>query len=277
LSTVSLPNCSDIGNYGFNACTKLTDVSFPACTKINNYAFNGCASLSTVNFPSCSYIGNYAFNNCTKLVDISFSAVTKINNCAFNNCTSLSTVSFPKCSTIAYSAFSGCTNLASAEFSVCSCIYTGAFSNCSKLTSLVLYSSSVAALSNVGAFKNTPMSASSYTGTFGSIYVPASLVDAYKSATNWVTYADRITAIVESGGLITFTIDGVEYQAEEGMTWGEWFNSEYNTSSLETDGDTFYIDGGYPMLRYFDDFEDHMASDVVFSHELVYNTTYAIG
>ena len=29
--------------------------------------------------------------------------------------------------------------------------------------------------------------------------------------------------------LITFTIDNIEYQAEEGMTWGEWVNSEYNT------------------------------------------------
>ena len=28
--------------------------------------------------------------------------------------------------------------------------------------------------------------------------------------------------------LITFTVAGVEYQAEEGMTWGEWVNSEYN-------------------------------------------------
>ena len=29
--------------------------------------------------------------------------------------------------------------------------------------------------------------------------------------------------------LITFTIDGTEYQAEEGMTWGEWCDSEHNT------------------------------------------------
>ena len=28
--------------------------------------------------------------------------------------------------------------------------------------------------------------------------------------------------------LITFTIDGTEYQAEEGMTWGEWVDSEYD-------------------------------------------------
>lgn len=30
------------------------------------------------------------------------------------------------------------------------------------------------------------------------------------------------------GNLITFTIDSIEYQAEEGMTWGEWVNSKYN-------------------------------------------------
>lgn len=28
--------------------------------------------------------------------------------------------------------------------------------------------------------------------------------------------------------LITFTIDGIEYQAEKGMTWEKWVNSEYN-------------------------------------------------
>lgn len=33
-----------------------------------------------------------------------------------------------------------------------------------------------------------------------------------------------------SKNLITFTIGGVEYQAEEGMTWEEWVNSEYNST-----------------------------------------------
>ena len=34
--------------------------------------------------------------------------------------------------------------------------------------------------------------------------------------------------MVGGGKLITFTIDGTTYQAEEGMTWEEWVNSEYN-------------------------------------------------
>jgi hypothetical protein len=32
--------------------------------------------------------------------------------------------------------------------------------------------------------------------------------------------------------LITFTVDGIEYQAEEGMTWKEWANSSYNTGGF---------------------------------------------
>ncbi len=43
---------------------------------------------------------------------------------------------------------------------------------------------------------------------------------------------DAILAIQEeliSGGLITFTIDGVTYQAEKGMTWNDWVGSIYDT------------------------------------------------
>lgn len=32
--------------------------------------------------------------------------------------------------------------------------------------------------------------------------------------------------------LINFTIAGTSYQAEEGMTWGEWVDSEYNTGGF---------------------------------------------
>lgn len=43
---------------------------------------------------------------------------------------------------------------------------------------------------------------------------------------------DMILALglVDAPKLITFTIADISYQAEEGMTWEEWFDSEYNTS-----------------------------------------------
>ena len=55
----------------------------------------------------------------------------------------------------------------------------------------------IVSLGNKNAFYNTPMSKSTYTGSFGSIYVPASLVNSYKTATNWSTYSARITSIPE--------------------------------------------------------------------------------
>lgn len=42
------------------------------------------------------------------------------------------------------------------------------------------------------------------------------------------TALDSIIAIQESLFLITFTVDGDEYQAEKGMTWTEWVESEYS-------------------------------------------------
>jgi hypothetical protein len=51
------------------------------------------------------------------------------------------------------------------------------------------------------------------------------------------------------GSLITFTIGGAEYQAEEGMTWGEWVDSEYNVNRKvfinldNTIGSGFYFVG----------------------------------
>ena len=33
------------------------------------------------------------------------------------------------------------------------------------------------------------------------------------------------------GGLITFTVNGKEYQAEQGMTWLDLIDSEYNTAT----------------------------------------------
>jgi hypothetical protein len=72
----------------------------------------------------------------------------------------------------------------------------GVFSYCSKLGTVILGSSKVVEIGS-DVFANTPMVTSSYTGKFGSIYVPASLVDAYKVANYWSDIADRITAIVE--------------------------------------------------------------------------------
>ena len=65
-----------------------------------------------------------------------------------------------------------------------------AFCGCSKLTTLILRSETMCTLSNTNAFSSTPIES----GT-GYIYVPRALVDSYKAASNWSTYANQIRAI----------------------------------------------------------------------------------
>jgi hypothetical protein len=73
-------------------------------------------------------------------------------------------------------------------------IGSGVFGSCSKLAKLILRSNTLCALSSAGAFTSTPIAK----GT-GFIYVPDDLVDTYKGATNWSTYANQIKGISELG------------------------------------------------------------------------------
>ena len=187
LSSISFPVCTYIDEGAFDSCTNLTTVSFPACTYIAWAAFASCTSLTSVSFPACTYIDGWAFVDCTSLSTANFPVCSYIDNYAFNSCTSLTSVSFPVCTEIGYRAFEYCTNLTSVSFPACAYIDTEAFAHCTSLTSLTLGGSTVCTLSG-NAFLDTHSSLS--------IYVPASLVNAYKSATNWAAYSSRITAIV---------------------------------------------------------------------------------
>lgn len=61
------------------------------------------------------------------------------------------------------------------------------------------------------------------------VYVPRQSLDLYKQAPGWSTYASKIQAY-DFPDTFTFTIGGMEYEAEQGMTWREWVNSGYNTN-----------------------------------------------
>lgn len=83
---------------------------------------------------------------------------------------------------------------------------------------------------------------------------------------NAVSYVVRQT--------ITFTIGGTTYYAEEGMTWGEWVDSEYNTGG-------FYLGyiSGWNGIVTTDDITAVYGTDGNFVHEphkITADTSYKI-
>ena len=154
-----------IGEYAFSNCTALNSVSFPAATSVGKSAFEKCTYLVTINLPMVESISNSAFSECRGLTSIKLPATKTINASAFYNCTALNQVDLPVATQLTYP-----------------------FTGCNALTALILRNAeSVCAWSPYGS--GPIQSGVCY------IYVPAALVDSYKAATNWSTYADQIRAI----------------------------------------------------------------------------------
>lgn len=204
---------SNVGKYAFAQCQALTEVDVPAATKLWDAAFQYCTSLKTINAPLCNQIGIQAFQysgietaefplvtglgssvftQCKSLKSANFPASPDIPSNLFNNCSALETVNFPAATIIKSSAFERCSSLTKLDFPLVSRINSGAFAYCTSLKALVLRNETVCMLDAVAILSTCPIA----DGT-GYIYVPSALVDSYKAAANWSTFADQFRNLEE--------------------------------------------------------------------------------
>lgn len=198
LTEYSNDRVTRVGKYAFYSAS-LTSVNLPAATYIDEFAF-GNASLISVNLPAATYIAKSAFVGCNSLTSVNLPAATIIGVSAFARCKALTNVNVPVAKSIASYAFINCSALPSINLPKATRIGNHAFSMCSRLMTLTLGASTVCTLGGADAFYSTPMSVSKFTGTFGSIYVPASLLASYQTASNWRYFSSRFVPI-GSGGI----------------------------------------------------------------------------
>lgn len=163
-------NIANSASFVYSSCFeyKLVEtVDLPNCLYVGSKAFYYCANLTTVNLPACTTLYQLAFRNCGNLSYISLPNVVRLSSYCLGYCSALETISLPKCSYVSQRAFYSCTNLQT--------IYMGTE------RSVVATMTHSNALSGCSALQ--------------SIYVPASLVDAYKKASNWSYYSSKIYPI----------------------------------------------------------------------------------
>ena len=191
LVSVSIGDCvTSIANGVFSNCTSLTSVTIPnSVTSIGAYTFSGCTTLASIEIPnSVTYIGEYAFYYCSGLTNVAIpNSVTYIGEWAFSQCLNLSGITIPNSVTnIGECAFYYCSGLTSVTIpSGVTTIGSWTFMRCTSLTSITCIATTPPSLGTY-VFDNTNNCP---------IYVPSASVEAYKSATNWSTYASRIQAI----------------------------------------------------------------------------------
>ena len=164
-----------IGSYAFCDCSSLTEVSFQNAIAIQASAFINCTNLTKASFQKATEINAYAFHLCQGLIDVSVPLVMSIYPYAFYKCNHLSELTLPNVNVISGNAFNGCTRLIKLDLAQVG---------------------SVPRLSASTAFSSTPIGGyTTIAGQSGSIFVPASLYESFRAASNWSYFSSRMVSV----------------------------------------------------------------------------------
>ena len=160
--------------------------------KLNNATYNKANVESITLFDSVTQIANDAFADFSAMKSFAITNnVTTIGRGAFWGCASLLEFIIPTLLTDLYNnVFNGCASLVQIEIPQgVNTIGQGVFKNCTSLEKVIVLGTQVKTLYGVDSFQNNA------SNRF--IYVLDNLVESYKSATNWATYADQIKGLSE--------------------------------------------------------------------------------
>ena len=136
-----------------------------------------------------TYVGSYAFSG-TQITNLSLPALSTIGAYAFYECTTLQNMVFQLLQEVPYNGLRQFKGLVKADFHALKAIKSNGFYQCTNLETLIIRTNSVCTV-----VTGTVFTASKIANGTGYIYVPAALVDSYKTATNWSTFAAQFRAI----------------------------------------------------------------------------------
>ena len=146
--------------------------------------------------------GGSAENRDNTLTKITFTKLKSLGSYNFVNYAALKEVNLPEnySESVGFLNFTDCSELETLDLKKTSNFFYGSVIRCPKLVAVILRKTDkVAHLGSSGIFSNTPIANGE-----GYIYVPTTLLEKYKTATNWTTYADKIVPIegseFEEGG-----------------------------------------------------------------------------
>lgn len=129
------------------------------------------------------------------ITEIADNIVTSIGYRAFSDCSSLISAKFVSATSIGNYAFDSCSKLEKADFGSVASIGTSVFASCAALIALILRKNALCTIAS-------DLYGTAIENGNGYIYVPAALVDSYKEASKWSTYATQFRALED------YTVDG---------------------------------------------------------------------
>lgn len=198
VTSVSDENATSVRNSCFNSCKKLQEVYLPNVTTIGSSAFRSCEMLSKINIQNVETLDYSALAGCYRITELYLPKAITIDQSACNGISGLKKVTLGNVRKIGRNAFDENINCEEIDISLnenvggdaSDGIYNNAFYRNEKLSKLTIRGAALIELEGPSAFAGTAIAYRT-----GKIYVDPSMVETYKTATNWSNYSYAIEAI----------------------------------------------------------------------------------
>lgn len=161
-------------------------------TSLSDYALANRKNLTSISLPNVKTIGQYAFSRSGSTygnVHISLPSLVSTGDYAFYSAY-FREITLPKLLVVSSFMFNNASIIRKVDLGSATQIKGASFIGCINIETLIIRTSTVCSLAYATVFNS-----SAILGGTGYIYVPSALVDSYKSATNWSTYANQVRAI----------------------------------------------------------------------------------
>ena len=197
--TVTLRYASQIGRYGFAEVSGVKTVNIPNVNTISQNSFESAQSLVTINAEALKTIDSNALNYCVRLKTINAPNLNQLSTNAIDNCP-MRELYFPKLRNIGSQSLYYLRNLKKVTFGDVR-VQSSSISKCNALEILDVKTSSsifipttlskALIIRDITAVPTMENTVAELKETLN-VYVPDDLVDAFKAATNWSAFGDRI-------------------------------------------------------------------------------------
>ena len=273
ITAEDLAGVTEIGEYAFNNCKRLTRVTIPdGVTRINRYGLGNCYNLKSVTIPSSVItLASYAFSGssneelhyegelwrwCFKVVKDSVASLVcgrfyikgeLLEDAVIENVPSEALDNYAY--RLKRNSFVNCSSIKTFTLKDMSHQYlTGngdyLFVSCKNLTTVKINSVNMCG-ANVNDTKQMSINMFNDCPNLKDIYVVWSEGEIANAP--W----GGTVATIHYDTPYTLTIDGEEYTAIAKLTWAEWCNSEYNTGGFYVGDDgLIYQSAGKYLYRY---------------------------
>ena len=160
-------------------------------TTLNKNVFSNCTNLKSISLDNITILQDVdqseIFLNCTSLTSVVLNnSITLLPPACFKSCTSLTTINLDNIQILKDTCFYKCPSLTKITLSKVTNINDSVFAYCTGLQYVKITATTIPTIHPL-AFNFTTCN----------IYVPDTLVDSYKVATNWSSLASRIFSLTQ--------------------------------------------------------------------------------